>query len=87
MMGREGKRRELKLEWRDIAAIVVVVMGFLSIPFLVLILVVSFWGAASSIVKVVGSEDHDACMYLFFWTALIGVDLLVLYRVIRWHRS
>ena len=86
MCHREIRLKKASFDWRDITAMIIVIFLFLSIPFLVFILIVSSWAFLSSLLKFLDGETGK--LYeVFTWFFAIIVEVLVLIWLVKWHRS
>jgi len=75
---------ERKVEWKDLVAISLVVLMFLSVPLLALLVVVSIWGLATAVRDAL--EDPRAMPYVALWTIVAISSSAALWYAVRWHR-
>ena len=79
--------QRLRLGWLDIIAIMIVVFLFISIPLLVFLLVVSGYGIVSSLARYVTTSEWGEALNAASWLLALIVLVVVLWWLVRWHRS
>ncbi|RLE70280.1 MAG: hypothetical protein DRJ43_02395 [Thermoprotei archaeon] len=79
--------QRLRLGWLDIIAIMIVVFLFISIPLLVFLLVVSGYGIVSSLARYVTTSEWGEALNAASWLLALIILVVVLWWLVRWHRS
>ena len=77
-------KRKIEVEWKDVLAIIIVVFMFITIPFLVFILLLSLWCLLTSITDYL--KVGAGLLYVILWSFITVAILLMLRYIVKWHR-